>query len=140
MKFGPREAHRGARPRFEFHQSAVHSSDEDDFVAAPLALPTANTYKHTRFNLHKAGLETSVAGPSSRTTYVAGPSSPEKARPEPRHDIVWNKDPPPLEINTTNYAFLDPAYVHQLDTMDLDPTKRKRTASVRLFLSHLDLF
>jgi len=121
---------RGARPRFEFHQSVVHSSDEDDFVAAPLALPTANTYKHTRFNLHKAGLETSVAGPSS----------PEKARPEPWHDIIWNEDPPPLKINTTNYAFLDPAYVHQLDTMDLDPTKRKRTASVRLFLSHLDLF
>jgi hypothetical protein len=60
-------------------------------------------------------------------------ASPSKrAKPSHYHDDYnWNEDPAPAEINdTTNSAFLDPAYTHFLDINEPGPPWQPRTVEV----------
>jgi hypothetical protein len=88
---------------------------------------------HTRIDLDQSGSST------SQTSYISAPASPTKilALPFDDDDINWNNEPAPPEINTTNYPFLDPAYVHFLDVNEPGPPRRKRTTEVK-YISNLN--
>jgi hypothetical protein len=96
---------------------------DDDDVPAPAR---DIRMRHTHLNLHESG------GSSSRTSFIPAPASPAKQSVQPSYedDFNWNDEPAPLEINTTNYPFLDPAYQHFLDINEPGPPRRKRTTEV----------
>src|ERR1700734_72656 len=110
--------------RLQFHPMGSVPSDEEDADPSPRALLAS--FKHARLNRHEhEGL------PGTRNSYVTGVASPKKVA-VPSHSIpVWNEEPPLPEIDEETHPWLDPAYVHQLDTMDLEPAKRRRTDGVR---------
>jgi hypothetical protein len=87
--------------------------------------------KHTRFDLDESGAS------SSKTTYVLAPASPTKKGPMIFDDYNWNDELAPLELNTTNYPFLDPAYEHFLDINEPGPPRRKRTTEVSDWNSYI---
>lgn len=118
--------------QFKFHE-VPGSSDEDEQPAAP-----QESLRHLHFNTSR-----NAAGPSrsaytaraSHTTYVTGDASPIKELPVRPHSPgpdLWNDEPGPPEINTTNYPWLDPAYQHQieLDLLSYNVPPRVRTAGV----------
>lgn len=120
---------KSARVSSHFRYHTVNDSSDED--ATPL--PVTTSLKHVHFNAPQNGLS------RFRTTYVVGGASPDKrpdvcASPGPE---VWNSEPAPPELNTTNYPWLDPAYQHQFDLESHThqiPAPRVRTAGV----SHLN--
>lgn len=99
-------------PGFSVHN--LPSSSEDD--GRPIA-PKIAYLQHT--NLGPGN----KAGPGSRTVHLPNEATPEKfstSRREPSPDIVWNDDPPLPEINTENYPWLDPEYIHEHDLADME--------------------
>jgi hypothetical protein len=123
------ERRRGAR--LNFHPMGCVPSDEEDADDTPQT--TLTSLRHSRFNMHPhKGL------PGSRNSYLTGIASPEKVA-LPSQAPIWNEDPPLPEIDETFYPWLDPAYVHQRDTMDPEPATRRRTESVSLYVSDVHL-
>jgi hypothetical protein len=82
--------------------------------------------RHTRVELDESGRS------SSTTSFIPAAASPAKNRRAQYDDIDWNNEPAPLELNTANYPFLDPAYQHFLDVNEPGPPRRKRTTEVSL--------
>jgi len=107
---------RRARKSFDWHP--VPEDGEEPASAPDIRI------KHTRLDLDESG------GSSSKTTYISAPASPTKKSLPFYDDFNWNDEPAPLELNTTNYPFLDPAYQHFLDINEPGPPRRKRTTEV----------
>jgi hypothetical protein len=103
------------KAHFTFDEPLVSSDDE------------ADTQRNIR--LRHTDIELREEGRSGRMQFTEGPASPRK-RPAPSHPPTWINQGPMPEINTVNYPFLDPAYVHHLDYNEPGPPKRHRTASV----------
>ena len=108
---------RRARPSFDWQQ--VLDDGEEPTPAPGIRIP------HTRLDLDESGVS------SRKTTYIPAPASPAKgSQPVYYDDFNWNNKPTPLEPNTINDAYLDPAYQHFLDVNEPGPPRRKRTAEV----------
>jgi hypothetical protein len=82
--------------------------------------------RHTRLDLDASGAS------SSTTRFLAAPASPAKRSCHAEEDFSWNDMPVPLELNTTNYPLMDPAYEHFLDINEPGALRRKRTTEVSL--------
>jgi hypothetical protein len=111
---------RKRRAHASFDWIPVLDDNEED------QLPPDIHIQHTRVDLDESGQS------SSTTSFVPAPASPAKKTRTRYDDFDWNNEPAPLELNTTNYPFLDPAYQHFLDVNEPGPPRRKRTTEVRL--------
>lgn len=94
-----------------------YPSDEEDVPTKPPPPAATTTHKHVQFN-----------SDGNRTSYLPSLASPSKALPPPIElDYEWFTEPAP---NFDSHPFVDPAYQHELDLMDPDLPKRKRSKSV----------
>ncbi|KAF7980678.1 hypothetical protein HWV62_37111 [Athelia sp. TMB] len=104
------------KPKLQFYPTSYPSDEEDN---TPTLRPTNTAYhRHIHFN---------TVGTGARNTYIPSAPSPSKRpasdSPEPPE---WNTDPLP---NIDSHPYIDPAYQHELDLMDCELPKRKRTKS-----------
>lgn len=107
-------------PAFQFYPTSYPSDDED-----PPA-PSVARHKHIRFN--------NDGQVSEHHSYLASAASPAKPNPFPEPDATqWNSEHIPDIIS---HPYIDPAYQHELDLMNPDLPKRKRTKSVSRFVQN----
>ncbi|KAF7966740.1 hypothetical protein HWV62_37241 [Athelia sp. TMB] len=112
-------------PAFQFYPTSYPSDDED-----PPA-PSVARHKHIWFN--------NDGQVSEHHSYLASAVSPAKPNPFPEPDATqWNSEHIPDIIS---HPYIDPAYQHELDLMNPDLPKRKRTKAKwnGVFFDHLTL-
>jgi len=111
---------RKRRARASFDWIPVLDDNEEDQPLLDIRI------QHTRVDLDESGRS------SSTTSFIPAPASPAKKTRTRYDDFDWNNEPAPLELNTANYPFLDPAYQHFLDVNEPGPPRCKRTTEVSL--------